>query len=363
LRAGAGVRMDRPSRRVFSSRAPRRALAGAALLVVFIVACDRPAAEEIVVYTSVDQPFAQAILRDFEAQTGLRVAAVYDSEAGKNTGLVRRLQREQQRPLCDVWWSSEAFGTIELARADLLEPFENSAAADIPAEWKDVRGRWVGVAARARVLVWDARRRDDSAVQTWSELRGDPLKRLALANPHFGTTRGHVASLFAAHGPIAGQEFAHELRDAGSLLADGNAHAVRLVQAGQADACWTDSDDLWAARRNGAELAFSLPAVAADPPWNTPLWIPCTVAVVRGAPHAAAARRLAEFLVSARVEEALARSDSHNVPVREALRQRLSTDPAVADFMSLGRPVAPPFDAITDALPAAMNAVQETLLR
>ena len=54
---------------------------------------DRPQ-PQVVVYTSVDQKFAAEILERFERRFGVKVHSVFDTEAAKTTGLVRRLQRE-----------------------------------------------------------------------------------------------------------------------------------------------------------------------------------------------------------------------------------------------------------------------------
>lgn len=54
--------------------------------------------QEVVVYTSLDKVFSQPILEEFEQQTGIKVKAVYDSEATKTTGLVNRLIAEKNSP-------------------------------------------------------------------------------------------------------------------------------------------------------------------------------------------------------------------------------------------------------------------------
>lgn len=43
-----------------------------ASLSVLIAACASRPVETVVVYTSLDQPFSEPILRDFEAETGIR---------------------------------------------------------------------------------------------------------------------------------------------------------------------------------------------------------------------------------------------------------------------------------------------------
>lgn len=319
-------------------------------------ACDRPPApptRQVVLYTSVDQQFAEQIVRDFETQTGLRVLAAYDTEAGKTTGFLRRLRREAPNPRCDVWWSSEVFGTIELARDGLLEPYESPAARDVPPEWRDPGHAWVGLAARARVAAF--RRVGASTaptIETWRRfLDGRWEGRLAIANPQFGTTRGHLAAMFAYWGESTGRDLLQKLRDRGVIVADGNAHAVRLVAAGEADLCWTDTDDVWVAQRRGQPVDLVYPALGEDLP---AVWIPCTVGLVRGGPNPENARRLVDFLVAATVEEALYRSDSRNIPVRPALRAQLGCPGPHPQPLDFAR--------VADALPAAMTAARDILL-
>ncbi|MDR0851133.1 MAG: hypothetical protein LBN36_01425, partial [Clostridiales Family XIII bacterium] len=66
----------------------------------------------LVVYTAVDQIFSEPVLKDFEAQTGIKVEAVYDMEANKTTGLVNRILAEKEHPVCDVFWNNEFVQTI-----------------------------------------------------------------------------------------------------------------------------------------------------------------------------------------------------------------------------------------------------------
>ncbi|MBL8879078.1 MAG: extracellular solute-binding protein [Phycisphaerales bacterium] len=320
--------------------------------LVACLGCDRPA--DVVIYTSVDQQFAEQAIKKFESDSGLKVAAVFDTEAGKTTGLLRRLEREAPAPRCDVWWSSEIFGTIELARRGIFEKYDSPAAADIPAEWKDRDARWTACAARARVLAFHPDRiRASDLPKTWREIvERDWKTRLAVANPLFGTTRGHLAAMFAYWGEEPAQEMLRRWADGGARLADGNSQAVALLVAGQVDVAMTDTDDVWVAQARGARIDLIYPALDDKSP---AVWIPCSVGVVAGAPHPAAARKLMDFLVSAQVEELLARSDSKNVPVRKAVRKICG--------MSEMQPAAIDFERVTDALKISGEAARSTLLR
>ncbi|MDX2199152.1 MAG: extracellular solute-binding protein [Phycisphaerae bacterium] len=339
--------------------ARRWTAAALSALTGMLLACNASPPESVVVYTSIDQPFAERILADFTQRTGIRVDAVFDSEAGKTTGLVRRLIHEAAAPRCAVWWSSEVFGTIELARAGVLSPYESPAAADIPREWKDPQQRWTGVAARLRVIAYDPKRVVASDLpESW--LDAAPIAALtakqlplAIANPQFGTTRGHIAALWAFGGEETARKLVQVLREQRTIIADGNSHAIRLVEQGGAAWCWTDTDDYVAARSRGAALELFVPTIRAGGP---PMAIPCSVALVRGAPNEANAKKLIDFLVSAAAEEALAKSDSANIPVRAALRERLSSPFKVA-------PQPLDWDRISDAILPAMKFAREELLR
>lgn len=314
--------------------------------------CDRPV--DVVIYTSVDQQFAEVVLKRFESESGLKVAAVYDTEAGKTTGLLRRLEREIPSPRCDVWWSSEIFGTIELARRGVFDRHDSPAAADIAPEWKDRERRWTACAARARVLAYHTERiRVDDLPKTWREIaERDWRGRLAVANPLFGTTRGHLAAMFAYWGDGPAQEMLRRWAAGGARLADGNSQAVALLVSSQVDVAMTDTDDVWVAQSRGARIDLIYPALDQHTP---AVWIPCSVAIVRSGPHPDAARKLADYLVSAAAEEMLAHSDSRNVPVREAVRKSCG--------MTEFQPVAIDFNRVTDSLAASGENARNILLR
>jgi iron(III) transport system substrate-binding protein len=86
----------------------------AVMIVAGSTACFR-SSPEVIIYAAQDQQFAEPILKDFQKQTGIKVRAVYDSEAVKTVALANRLLAEAGHPRCDVWWSNEALRTRQLA--------------------------------------------------------------------------------------------------------------------------------------------------------------------------------------------------------------------------------------------------------
>jgi iron(III) transport system substrate-binding protein len=322
-------------------RFPRRAGPYLIMLVLVVGACkrkpeaasssdvqDRP--DALVVYCSVDEGFAT---------TGLVNKIISEAAAG--------------RPRADVFWSGELFNTIMLGRKGLLEPYDSPAAVDIPARFRDSQHRWTATAARARVLAFDPQQtRPEDVPARWEDLAvPEVAKHTAVANPLFGTTRGHVAAMFALWGAERGRAFLQALRDGGVRITDGNSAAVRAVAAGRAKLAATDTDDVWVAQRSGVPLDSVYP----DMGDGGTLLIPCSVAIVKGSDNLEAAGKLVDFLVSAEVERLLAKSDSRNIPVRDSLLAELEmTRPPQSKV---------DFDAVVDAMDEAVAAAREILIR
>ncbi len=341
------------------SRSLLRAILSISAVIAFGVIAPTPTPAQVVVYCAVDEAYGRRVFDVFKARTGVEVSAIYDSEAGKTTGLVQRIIRESEagRPRADVFWSGELFNTILLARKGLLEPYDSPQASDIPSRFKDHEHRWTASAVRARVLVFDPSRTAESQVPTrWEALAdGDYARRSAIANPLFGTTRGHVAAMFTLWGPDRAKSFLTRLRDGGVSVVDGNSATVRAVMTGRADFAFTDTDDVFAANRSAASNQAPLELRYLDMGGGGSLLIPCSVAIIKGGPDFSAAQLLVDFLVSAEVERILAQSEAQFVPVRESLRKELNIPWPNETVVN--------FDAVAESLDDADAAVHEILIR
>jgi iron(III) transport system substrate-binding protein len=270
------------------------------------------APREVVLYTSVDEEVARPLIARFEARTaGVRVLPVFDVEATKTTGLVSRILAERAAPRADVFWSSESLRTEQLKREGALAAYRPEPARDIPDEWKDPEGFYVGFAARARVLAWNTRRLPPGEAPRRLEDLLAPRFRgeVAIANPLFGTTGAEAAALFAARGDGPARELYERLLASGARVVDGNSVVRDLVASGAVIAGTMDTDDVFTALDDGKPLAFCY----------TGLVIPNTVALVRGGPHGEAGRALVDFLASEEAERLLAGPPARQMPLRTAL--------------------------------------------
>jgi iron(III) transport system substrate-binding protein len=308
-----------------------------ALVVGLLLLAGCSSRDELVVYTSVDQPYAEPILRAFTQRTGIAVRAVYDSEASKSVGLAERVLAEKDAPKCDVWWGNEPFHTIRLANAGVLASHAFAGAGDVPATFRDAEGRWVGVALRARVIATAA-----GATASFPSIQSlaDPAHRgkITMARPTAGTTGGHVAALYVLWGNEKADAFFRSLHANGITLLGGNSVVTQHVGNGTYVAGLTDNDDVDAAKKAGGSLEMVVPDQ--QPDGIGTLAIPTTVALVANRPGSRdPAQQLADFLVSAEAEQMLLDSGFARFSVRasegeRAIRVMAVDFPAVADQLS-----------------------------
>jgi iron(III) transport system substrate-binding protein len=256
---------------------------GFCVTALLCLSCRDSNERSVIIYTSQDQQFAEPILNDFTKQTGIKVRAVYDSEAVKTVGLAQRLLAEAKHPQCDVWWSNEALRTRQLARRGALE---TNAVVEFGFRSRRIviNTNKLAVAAAPKSLV----------DLTNAEWRG----KVALAYPMFGTTSAQFIALRQRWGAENWEHWCRALAANKPFLVDGNSVVVKLVGRGEAVVGLTDFDDIAAAQREG------LPVLAL-PLNNESVLIPNSVAIVRHAPHPVEARRLAEFITSDAVSEKL----------------------------------------------------------
>jgi iron(III) transport system substrate-binding protein len=281
----------------------------------------------VVVYASQDEVYAEPILQEFTRQTGIKVKAIYDSEAVKTVGLANRLLAERARPRCDVFWNNEELRTRQLEAQNVFR--ETNA--------------WVAFGYRSRRMAINTNRLSLAAApKSLLELTNQSWRgKVALAYPFFGTTSAHFLALRQRWGEQKWREWCRALQANHAMLVDGNSVAARQVARGEAWVGLTDSDDIAVEQREGLPLT-PLPLNGES------LLIPNTVAVLRGAPHPREAQQLFEFLQSRPVVESLLAAG--------ALEGPTNVDPP-------GLPSAPDWPALLRDLDSATASIKEIFLR
>lgn len=278
------------------------------LLVTLSVGCGRGNQEEVVVYTSVDQVFAEPILNDFERETGIRVRAVFDTEETKSTGVLNRLIAEANNPQCDVFWSGDPVRANVLKQRGISQPFSPEAAQTIPTHFIDQDKHWTGFSSRARVLIYNKNLLPSDRVPTSifdltkEEYRG----KVTIANPLFGTTSFHMAAIFAEIGDEEAKKWLNDLKANNVVIATSNGDVKKRVSNGEVWCGLTDTDDANEAIKEGAPVDI----VFLGQEDIGALIIPNTISLIKDSPHPDNARKVADYIMSRESQVKLARSSA-----------------------------------------------------
>ncbi len=292
-----------------------------ALSTSLLLGCGRDERQTVVLYTSLNEPTARAVIDVFEKETGIHVELQADTERDKTVGLVQLLIEEKGRPRADVFWNSEAANTVRLQRHGVLERLDPAPAGSdrIPARYRDADGWWFGFAARARVLIVNTELVPASQRPTsiWDLIDPKWKGKAGFVRPVTGTTLTHVTALFERIGEAETERFLAGVIANECHLPAGNGRLAQLVGSGEIAFGLTDSSDYRLVRNEGKPVDAILP----DQDGIGTLLIPNTVARVRGGPNPESARKLIEFLLSDRAEEILAFHPRGHIPLKPGVER------------------------------------------
>ncbi|HUP81011.1 MAG TPA: extracellular solute-binding protein [Pirellula sp.] len=310
----------------------------------FDIGCVPRREESVVLYSAADREYVTPILDAFErANTGTEIARQFDVEASKTLGLVTRIEREKERPKCDVFWNNELIHTIRLQKQGLLASRRWKVPDSWPKGFKAKDGTWIGFAARARVLLINKYKLPDPANWPKSVLELAEKKwhqRCGLAYPVYGTTATHMAVLASHAATMQGD--AHVKSDyfkrdrsldwlvwsdgwiEHSVVLSGNKQVALAVSSGELEWGLTDTDDAIIEKESGQPVEIVFPDQG-ESDFGT-VFIPNTISVLQKAPNPTAAALLADFLVSEKSESRLTMGNSAQFPVwpEAKIKSRLS---------------------------------------
>lgn len=260
----------------------------------------------VTIYTSVDRNYSELVFSDFEEKTGIKVLAVYDTEASKTTGMVNRLVEEMNNPVADVFWNGEFAQTIVLKEKGVLKPYVSEAAERIPNKFRDPDGYWTAFGGRARCILVNTEILAEADYPTgfldFVSDKYDP-SMIGIAYPLFGTTATHSAAIFAVRGERDAEAFYQSLFDRGIHVVSGNGAVRDLVADGQLAFGFTDTDDALGAVRQGKPVKIIIPDQEEGAEGT--LIVPNTVAMIEGGQSEEHAKAFIDYLLNEKTEDYL----------------------------------------------------------
>lgn len=279
----------------------RAGLAIAVLVSLVATWAPRVGAQQasIVVYSGRREPLILPVIERFRQQTGLRVT-VRSGAVGELANLVLE---ERSRPRADVIISNEVSVLEVLRRQGVLEPYLGVAVRQVPGELRAHDGTWIGLSARAHVLMVNRDR-----LAEWG--LPHPASMLDLAHPRW---RGRIvmpvytneyivawlSALRLVRGDAWTEEFFRHLRENRPALVAGGTQVREAVARGEAAVGIANHYYYHLQVAEGTRnIEIIYPDQASD--GMGVLYSPTGIGIVMGGPNPGGARRLVDFLAADR---------------------------------------------------------------
>ncbi|NIP73439.1 MAG: extracellular solute-binding protein [Gammaproteobacteria bacterium] len=262
------------------------------------------AAEEVVVYSGRSDKFVRPVAEAFTRETGIAVVL----HSAKSTELINRLRAEGDRTDADLYISNDA-GNLQVGSDfGLFEPLPADIAGAVAPDYRAPDNSWVGLSARARVLVVNTRASDLGFVDSVLDLADPRLEgRIGITHSANGSFITGVTVYREMAGEPAVLEWLQGMRrNAQGRVYNKHSRIVRDVAAGKKDVGLVNHYYIYRHldRRPDAPIRILIPDQGAGGmgvAWNV-----AGVALVKHSDNKAQAIRLVEFLVSRRGQKMFA---------------------------------------------------------
>ncbi|MGD8525534.1 MAG: extracellular solute-binding protein [Thioalkalispiraceae bacterium] len=141
-------------------------------LALFIPAVLSAAPQSLVVYSGRSDKFVKPVINAFTEQTGIEVTI----HSGSSTALLNKLKLEGDKTSADMFISNDAGNLQKGSAMGLFTPVDNEIARHIPANYRARDNSWIGLSARARVLVVNTKAKGVDFVKSVFDLADPRLK-------------------------------------------------------------------------------------------------------------------------------------------------------------------------------------------
>ena len=253
------------------------------------------AADELVIYSGRKDKFVEPVVEKFTQQTGTKVLL----HSGKSTALLNKMQIEGKRTQADLFLSNDAGNLQKGSQLGLFQSLPGSLVNDVPANLRATDNTWVGLSARARVLVVNKNAKGLDWVKSVFDLADPRLKdRLAITT---SANESYIAGV-TVYMEKAGEDKTQDWLEGMKANVDGqvfNKHSkiVTAVAGGQKDIGLVNHYYIYRhlAKNADAPLETRLP----DQGDMGVAWNVAGVAVSKYSKQQALAQKFIEFVVSA----------------------------------------------------------------
>jgi iron(III) transport system substrate-binding protein len=264
------------------------------LIAAFVTLSAAVAAQagEVVLYSSNSVEAIGAVTDEFQKlNPGIKITSV----RGSTGAMMQRIKAEAAAPKADIFWSG-GFAVLGLYE-EFFVPYKSPEAAGIAANYKSPKDLWLGTNAHVMVIMVNKRAlKGDPMPRTWSDLANPRWKdRLVVSDPE--KTSSSLATLWGINETIGIEPLKGIAKNA--TITSTAAGVFEGVAKGEFAVGMTmeyAAQEYVAGGQKDIEIVY---------PTEGTYLAPEGMALVKGGPNAAEARKFYDFLASKRAQEML----------------------------------------------------------
>ena len=273
-----------------------------AFILLFGMTSHAFAAEKLIVYTSMKESLIGKLRDAFvKANPGI----VMDNQTAGAGQLMAKIaaERESGKILADVIWTSEVPDFYKMRQDGILEKYVSPAAKDAINPFEDFDGSFTAARLGTLGIGYNTK-----AIKTpptaWSDLTKPEFKgAFGIANPALSGTSYMSVALLAQQ---FGWEFFNKLQANGAKVGRGSGQVIDDTARGELLACLAVDYITFDKIDKGAPLALAYP--------QEMLVVPSPMAIIKGTPNMAAAKKFVDFMLSKEAQTIVASEGT--LPVR-----------------------------------------------
>ncbi len=187
--------------------------------------------EGIVVYNAQHENLVKSWVDGFTKETGIKVTL----RNGDDSELGNQLVQEGSASPADVFLTENSPSMVLVDNAKLFAPLDAETLKQVPAEYRPAHGRWIGIAARSTVFVYNPEKLSEQQLpKSLMDLAKPEWKGRWAASPSGADFQAIVSAMLTLKGEQATLEWLKAMK-ANFVAYKGNSTVMKAVNAGQID--------------------------------------------------------------------------------------------------------------------------------
>lgn len=185
----------------------------------------------IVVYNAQHENLVQSWVDGFTKETGIKVTL----RNGGDSELGNQLVQEGSASPADVFLTENSPSMVLVDNAKLFAPLDADTLKQVPAEFRPAHGRWIGIAARSTVFIYNPQKLKETQLPaSLMDLAKPEWKGRWAASPSGADFQAIVSAMLALKGEQATLDWLKAMKT-NFVAYKGNSTVMKAVNAGQID--------------------------------------------------------------------------------------------------------------------------------